>query len=128
MAKKDQNGPINSKTWGIQTITGDVISQGCELGKIMSRLDFFLVMFPPAQLIQCTVLTNKVLKKEKLKETTTGEILKCFGIIILLSKFEFCKRRDLWTNTSQFRYVSAPALGKTGMARKRFDLLWQWMV
>ena len=57
-----------------------------------------------------------------------GEILKKFGIIILMSKFEFCKRRDLWTNTSQFRYVSAPALGKTGMARKRFDLLWQWMV
>ena len=63
-----------------------------------------------------------------MKEITTGEILKFIGIIILMSKFEFCKRRDLWTNTSQFRYVSAPALGKTGMARKRFDLLWQWMV
>ena len=53
----------------------------------MSRLDFVLVMFPPAQLIQCTVLTNRVLKKEKLKETTTGEILKVFGIIILMSNF-----------------------------------------
>ena len=128
LAKKDQNGPINSRTWGIQTITGDVISQGCELGKRMSRLNFFLLIFPPAQLTQCTVLTNKVLKKEKLKETTTGEILIFFGIIVLMSKFEFNKRRDLWTNTSQFRYVSAPALGKTGMARKRFDLLWRWMV
>ena len=86
LAKKDKNGPINSRTWGIQTITGDVILQGCELGKIMSRLDFFLVMFPPAQLIQYTFLTNRVLKKEKLKETTTGEIL---------NFFEFCKRRDL---------------------------------
>ena len=85
-------------------------------------------MFPPAQLVQCTILTNIVLKKEKLKETTTGEILIFFGIIILMSKFELCKRRDLWTNTSQFRYVSAPVLGKTGIDRKRFDLLWQWMV
>ena len=68
------------------------------------------------------------LKKETLKETTTGEIIKCFGIIILMLKFEFCKRRDLWTNTSQFRYVSASALRKTGMARKIFDLLWHWMV
>ena len=63
------------------------------------------------------------LKKEKLKETTTGEILNSFGIIILMPNFEFCKRRDLWTNTSQFRYVSAPVLGKTGMDWKRFDLL-----
>ena len=36
LAKKDQNGPINSRNWGIQTIIGDVISQGCELGQIMS--------------------------------------------------------------------------------------------
>ena len=71
---------------------------------------------------------NVVLKKEKLKETTTGKILKLIGIINLITKFAFCKRRDLWTNTSQFRYVSAPALKKTEMARKRFDLLWQWVV
>ena len=63
-----------------------------------------------------------------MKEITTGEILKFIGIIILMSKFEFCKGRDLWTNTSQFRYFSAPALVKTVMARKRFDLLWLWMV
>ena len=40
-----------------------------------------------------------------------------------MSKFGFCKRGDLWTNTSQFRYVSARVLRKPGMARKRFDLL-----
>ena len=31
LAKKDQNGPINTRTWGIQTITGDVLSQGLSL-------------------------------------------------------------------------------------------------
>ena len=95
LAKKDQNGPINPRTWGIQTITGGVLTKGCEYGKRMSRLDYFLVMFLPAQLIQCTILTNRVLKKEKLKETKTEEILKYFVIIILISKFEFCKRRNL---------------------------------
>ena len=54
--------------------------------------------------------------------------MKYVGILILMSKFEFCKRRDVWTNTSPFRYISAPALRKTEMARKIFDLLWQWMV
>ena len=29
-----------------------------------------------------------------------------------MSKFEFCKRRNLWTHISQFRYVSVPAMGK----------------
>ena len=63
LAKKDQNGPINPRTWGIQTITGGVLTKGCDYGKRMSRLDYFLVMFLPAQLIQCTILTNRVLKK-----------------------------------------------------------------
>ena len=89
LAKKDQNGPINTRTWGIQKITGDVIAQGCELGKRMSRLDFFMVIFPPAHLIQCTVLTNKVLKKEKLKETTTGEILKLMVLLFLCQNLNF---------------------------------------
>ena len=93
----------------------------------MSRLDFFGDV--PSRTVSTMYYFDKHrLKKEKLKETTTGEILIFFGIIILMSKFEFYKRRDLWTNTSQFRYVSAPALGKTGIDRKRFDLLWQWMV
>ena len=74
LAKKDKNGPINPRTWGIQTITGGVLTKGCECGKCISRLVYYMVMFPPAQLIQCTSLTNIVLKKEKLKETTTEEI------------------------------------------------------
>ena len=68
------------------------------------------------------------LQNKNLKRTTTGKILKFVDNKFLMSKFESCKRRDLWTNTSQFRYVSAPALGRTGMDRKRFDLLRQWMV
>ena len=68
------------------------------------------------------------LKKGKIEGDNSGGNFKFFVIIILMSKFEFCKRRDLWTNTSQFRYVSVPALGKTGMVQKRFDPLWQWMV
>ena len=42
LVKKDQNGPINPITWGIQTITGGVLTKGYECGKRMSRLDYFL--------------------------------------------------------------------------------------
>ena len=84
----------------------------------MSWLYFFLLMFPSSQLIQCNLLTNIVLRKQRIKETTTG----VFGILVLLSKFKFCKHRDLWTNTSKHRYVLASALGKTGIPLNRFDL------
>ena len=43
-----------------------------------------------------------------------------------MSKIDFFKRRDLWTNISKHRYV--PVLGKTRMSRNLFDILWQWMV
>ena len=39
-AKRDQNGPIHKKTWGFQTITGEVLVKGSESGKRMSRLEF----------------------------------------------------------------------------------------
>ena len=80
----------------------------------MSRLDFLLVIFPLTQLTQCPVLTNRVKKSEG---DNNGRNLNCFGILILMSKFEFCKRKDLWTNTSKFSYISALALGETGMPR-----------
>ena len=47
-AKRDQNGPILKKAWGLQTITGEVLVKGSEYGKRMSRLEFFLLMFPPS--------------------------------------------------------------------------------
>ena len=98
--KRDQNGPILKKNWGLSTVTDEIIVKGCESGKMMSKLDFFLLMFLPSQQTQCTLLINIELRGDKIKETTTGEVLKYFGILIILSKFEFNKRRDLWSNIS----------------------------
>ena len=42
----------------------------------MSKLDFFLLIFLPSQLTQCTLLTNIELRGDKTKETTTGKVLK----------------------------------------------------
>ena len=44
-AKRDQNGPIHKKTWGFQTITGEVLVKGSESGKRMSRLECFANAF-----------------------------------------------------------------------------------
>ena len=89
----------------------------------MSRLYIYLLIFSPSQLRQCILLTNIAVRRDKLNETTTGEVLKYFGILIVLSKFKFIKRRDLRSNLSQHRYVPIPSMGKAWMPRDRFDQL-----
>ena len=49
----------------------------------MSRLDFFLLMFPPEELNLIVTLTSEKLAAHGLKTTTKGEIIKFFGIWIL---------------------------------------------
>ena len=74
-AKEDQNCPIPKGTWGLQTITGEDLVKGCEFGKRMSRLNFFLLMFHSVELTQCTLLTNIALRRDHINETTPGEVL-----------------------------------------------------
>jgi len=83
------------------------------------------MMFPPIQLNHIVVLTNRELSKITTLITTKGEILKFFGVIILATRFEFQSRASLWSATALSRYTPAAALGKTGMSRTRFDLLWK---
>ena len=95
-AKRNENGPILTRRWGIHTITGEALTKVYEPGKRMLRLDFVLLLFSPSQLTQCTLLTNIMLRRQRMKEATTGEILNFFGSLILLSKFGFCKRSDIF--------------------------------
>ena len=59
------------------------------------------------------------MKKERTK--TTGKMLKMFGIMILITQYEFTSHASLWSTTATYKYMSAPSLGKTGMPRKNFD-------
>ena len=84
-------------------------------------------MFPPNQFTHMTILTNEKLQAAGKTQTTKGEILKFFGILILITKFEFGSRASLWATIAPSKYVPAPQLGKTGMSRTRFDTLWRYM-
>mgnify|MGYP003546679353 FL=1 len=70
----------------------------------MSRLDFFLLMFPPKQLTDMVRLTNEALDRRQQKQTTKGEILKLFGIMILMTSFEFTSRASLWSTVANYKY------------------------
>jgi len=61
------------------------------------------------------------------KPTTAGELLKWFGVLILITRFEYGDRASLWSPETDSRYIPPPMLGRTGMTRPRFDELFQYM-
>ena len=54
-------------------------------------------------------------------------MIKCFGIIILATCFEFGDRSILWSTVSQSNYRSAPVFVNTGMNRHRLNMLWRYV-
>jgi hypothetical protein len=117
------NGPLMERDFAIKTPIGDTITRSSDKNGVRSKLDYFLLMFPPSQLTLITTLTSEQLIKDNKKPTTKGEILKFFGMLILITRFEFSNRSSLWSNVAPSKYIPAPALGKTGMSRHRFDHL-----
>ncbi len=125
--KRPVNGPVYSRDWQVQTTLGEYWSYGCNTRQQISRLEVFLQMFPPIHLQLMVRCTNLQLQKDNKAVTTGGEILKYFGILILITKFEFSKRSSLWSATPIEKYEPAPNLGRTGMSRKRFDELTKYI-
>ena len=70
-------------------------------------------------------LTNQQISKEGKETTCKGEILKLFGIFILITHYEFGSRAELWANTQKHKYLPAVSLGNTGMSQHRFDNLFK---
>ena len=98
--KQDIGGRVPFREWSQKTAVGEEITAGCDVNCRRSRLDFFLLMFPPTQLQEMCRLTNFQLNKKEGRETTIGEILKFFGIMILATRFEFQSRASLWSNVT----------------------------
>jgi hypothetical protein len=115
-------GAVAFREWSIRTVVGGhALGPKSDTGKLMSRLDYFLLMFPPDELSLIVTLTNENLVVKGKLGTTHGEVLKFFGVLILVTRFEYSARASLWSNTAPFKYQPAPSFGKTGMSRHRFD-------
>ena len=82
-------------------------------------------MFPPKQLRLIVQLTNVELLRDNKPTTTVGEILKLFGIMIMITQFEFGARSELWCTTQRSKYIPTPSLGRTGTPCHRFDSLFK---
>ena len=82
------------------------------------------MLFPP-ELHQLIIqLTNNELAMVRKNYTEAGEIVKFFGVLLLVTQFEFGSWGSLWSNTSTNIYIPAPSFGLTGMPQKQFDDLW----
>lgn len=121
-------GPVPRQAWSVRAITGEHILEGGDsIGPGVSRrpYDYFLTMFPPNQLVRMVRLTSAKLRSRGMQPTSTRELLKFIGVILLGTRFEFGARADLWATQARNRYLTAPAFGKrTGLSRSRFDAVW----
>ena len=122
------NGAHIVREWSLKTPSGMVLGpSNKEAASHLSRLEIFLLMFPPNHLTEIMRLTNYQLQLLNQRETSREEVLKFFGIIVLMTRFEFSARASLWSSTAPSKYIPAVHLGQTGMIRMRFDYLFRCM-
>lgn len=87
----------------------------------LSPFECFMSMFPLSHLHVITNLTNIRLENLRLQPVTPGEILKFFGMLVLMTRFSFSNRRDLWKESGS-KYIPGPCFGKI-MSRRRFEAI-----
>jgi Transposase IS4 len=88
-----------------------------------------MVAFPPNALKRILILTNKSLRKNEGKEIELGELLWFFGVVLLITKFDFGQRRELWNTVLSFKYIPSPQFGIcTGMCCICFEEIWMNLV
>ena len=88
------------------------------------HLEYFLMLFPPEQLELILQLTNNELAMARKNYTMAGEIVEFFGVMLLITWFEFGSWASIWSNMTTNKYIPVPVFGLTGMPQKRFDDLW----
>jgi hypothetical protein len=70
---------------------------------------------------------NANLTSKKKQEATMGELLKFYGICVLITRVRPHARRDLWNGESDSKYTKSQDFEGTGMKRHRFeDILSAW--
>jgi hypothetical protein len=91
------SGNHTPRMWSERNVVGENLYRGQPNSAInsMSAMDFFLLMFPPKQLVAMIDLTNIELEKLEANTTYTSELLKFFGVLILMTSLELTSRASL---------------------------------
>ena len=105
--------------WAGQKLSAGSISAANEDDSIIQ--DFYST-FPLLHLSRIVSMTNKVLLGKGRRSTTWGEVLRFFGLLVLMKRFEFGSGRDFWSKTSRTKYCMLPNFTEI-IGRTRFDAL-----
>ena len=120
-----KNGLVLERWFEIRTPVGDIKTCGSDRICKSSWHDYFWLTIPLYELRFIVNITNRMLQKQKNKDTTIGEVMKLFGIWDLTTQFDFCYRSCLWSTTDISNYLSAPYFGDNVMPYHGFDTLWK---
>lgn len=115
------NGPTPKLNCRVRCADGTVVQAGTA-GNMFTPLDAFMTMMPLSYMPTIFELTNKKLFLRPAAATTSGELFKFFGLIILMTRVKFSNRRELWRRTSDSEYLPLHNFGKI-MPRQRFEVL-----
>ena len=80
-------------------------------------------MFPSEQMKLMIDLTNNELRKKRraVPLITEGEMLKFFGILVLMTPVRCRDQKNLWGTRSKYKYQPTVDFGETRMTRHRWD-------
>jgi hypothetical protein len=109
-------GPVVCLPWSVRCLQRDIITESTGF----PLYDSFLAAFPYAHFGE---IAQFLLQKRAF--ISIGELLKFFGVLVPLTRFGFGKRHAFWKGSPTSKYIPAPAFGKTGMSRNRFDEILQ---
>ena len=98
------NGPVARLNCRVQCLDGTFIHEG-DSQNTLDAMDCFMAMMPVTHLARIVELTNDNLLNQNRTPTTTGEILRFFGTLVLMTWVKFGNRRDLWRRDSGCEYL-----------------------
>ena len=116
-------GMIPPRRWKVIGPIDEIISRGHSPSQ-MHPMDYFMWMFPHEHLALMVSYTNDSMESRGLRLTTRSEILKFFGVLILMTRIEFSTRRSLWSSQETSKYLPQPQFGNI-ISRRRFEELRQ---
>ena len=100
------NGNYHSHNWAVKTRMGYMLGRGGDHQNSYSCLEYFMMLVPPEQLQQILQLTNNELAMARKNYTKAGEIVKFFGVMLLVTWFEFGSWASLWSNVTTNKYIA----------------------
>lgn len=99
------------KAWSTVSASGECLGPGSNISG-HSTLDYFLKMVPPSQLLAMVEMTDARPLSSGLLATSSGELVKFFGIPILSTRIEFGSGAPCGRVSSPERISKLPPLSQ----------------